>query len=48
MHDALKYLCGLAAYFEQGNYDKAIEVCEKAVEEGRSVRSMFSSVVSLS
>jgi stress-induced-phosphoprotein 1 len=28
-------------YFEQGDYDKAIETCEKAVEEGRSVRMSF-------
>lgn len=27
-----------AVYFEQGEYDKAIETCEKAVDEGRSVR----------
>lgn len=28
----------LAVYFEQGDYDKTIETCETAVEEGRSVR----------
>ena len=27
-----------AVYFEQGEYDKCIETCEKAVDEGRSVR----------
>ncbi|KAF7354931.1 Heat shock protein sti1 [Mycena sanguinolenta] len=30
-----------AVYFEQGQYDKAIEKCEKAVEEGRSLRVDF-------
>ncbi|KIM83896.1 hypothetical protein PILCRDRAFT_416681 [Piloderma croceum F 1598] len=28
-----------AVHFEQGNYEKSIEVCEKAVDEGRSVTS---------
>jgi len=30
-----------AVYFEQGEYDKAIETCEKAVDEGRSIRADF-------
>ncbi|KAJ4472067.1 activator of Hsp70 and Hsp90 chaperone [Lentinula aciculospora] len=30
-----------AVYFEQGNFDQAIETCEKAVEEGRSLRADY-------
>ncbi|KAF8803740.1 activator of Hsp70 and Hsp90 chaperone [Phlegmacium glaucopus] len=36
------YLTNLGAvYFEQGDYDKAIETCEKAIEEGRSIRADY-------
>ncbi|KAJ3808899.1 activator of Hsp70 and Hsp90 chaperone [Lentinula lateritia] len=30
-----------AVHFEQGNFDQAIETCEKAVEEGRSLRADY-------
>jgi hypothetical protein len=34
----------LAVCFEQGDYDKSIEICEKAVDEGRSVSPRICSV----
>ncbi|KZL88337.1 heat shock protein sti1, partial [Colletotrichum incanum] len=38
----ITYLNNLgAAYFEQGDYDKAIEACTKAVEEGREIYADF-------
>ncbi|KAF5393583.1 hypothetical protein D9757_000397 [Collybiopsis confluens] len=30
-----------AVFFEQGNYDQAIETCQKAVDEGRSIRADY-------
>ncbi|SNX85602.1 probable STI1 - Hsp90 cochaperone [Melanopsichium pennsylvanicum] len=42
LHHDITYLNNLGAcHFEQGNYDQCIASCEKAVDEGRSMRADF-------
>ncbi|WQF87000.1 Putative Heat shock chaperonin-binding, tetratricopeptide-like helical domain superfamily [Colletotrichum destructivum] len=42
LHKDITYLNNLgAAYFEKGDYEKAIETCTKAVEEGREIYADF-------
>ncbi|KAL7412013.1 putative Hsp90 cochaperone [Mrakia frigida] len=41
----ISFLTNLAAvFFEQGEFDKAIETCDKAVEEGRELRADYKMV----
>jgi len=42
LHKDITYLTNLsAAKYEKGDYQGAIEACEKAIEEGREVRTDF-------
>lgn len=42
LHKDITYLNNLgAAYFEKGDYDKCIEACKQAVEEGREIYADF-------
>lgn len=44
-HKDITYLNNLAAaQYESGDYDKAIETCNKAVEEGRELRADYTLV----
>lgn len=42
LHKDITYLNNLAAvYFEQQDYDKTIETCQRAIDEGRDARADF-------
>ncbi|KAI1334625.1 hypothetical protein F5Y15DRAFT_401087 [Xylariaceae sp. FL0016] len=45
MHKDITYLNNLgAAYFEKGDYQKCIETCTKAIEEGRMIYADFKTI----